>query len=55
MSGAQRFFFFATASSRDRGKAALHGSDRIGLALVLHSFSEGGSEAALRRKKNAGR
>jgi hypothetical protein len=25
----------------------LDGSDHIGLALVLHSFSDGGSEAAL--------
>jgi hypothetical protein len=30
-----------------REAGALRGSERVGLALVLHSFSDGGSEATL--------
>ena len=36
-----------TANLQDSDTPKLHGSDRVGLALVLHSFSDGGSEAAL--------
>jgi len=41
-----------TTTSSSVSKAPLSGSDRVGLARVLHSFSDGGSEAALHKSPN---